>query len=197
MAFFYLVRHGKTDFVGKMLCGDLPGIHLNEEGRKQAQKTTEYLRCFPMKAVYTSPIERAVETAQAFADQEGLEPIRVDFLKEICFGDLQGKDASFLAHQPDWQLFQEHPAGVKFPHGESVEEVAARVADGLDNLADQFGKEDRIVCVAHCDVLRLAICRAIHLPLDHFHSLTIDPASVSLLEWSKERKKLRLLNFQP
>lgn len=197
MAFFYLVRHGQTDLIGKMLCGVLPGIHLNEKGRLQAQKAADFFDHLQIKAVYTSPIERASETAAAIAERVKLESIWVDFLKEIDFGELQSIFETDLKRHSVWQHFLQNPAEVVFPGGESVNEAQNRVVAGLDALAAQFAKEDRVVCVGHCEILRLAVCHAIHLSPDHFHNLTIDPASVSLLEWSNERKKLRLLNLQP
>ena len=73
MTQIYLVRHGQTDFIGKILCGNLPGIHLNEIGLRQAQRTADYLGKQPIKAIYTSPMERACETAAALTRLSGME----------------------------------------------------------------------------------------------------------------------------
>lgn len=197
MAIVYLVRHGKTDFIGKKLCGNLPGIHLNEEGRSQAQRAADYLGNFPIKAIYSSPIERAMETAEIIGSKHGLKISPVDFLREIHFGDLQGMGEKDLVDHPLWKRFNSLPADVCFPNGESVIEVRNRIAKGLEWLSQEYGKEDQLVCVAHSEVLRLAVCWLLDLPLDNFHRLTIDPASISKIEITPERKKLRLLNFQP
>jgi len=197
MTIIYLVRHGKTDLIRKMLCGNLPGIPLNEEGRNQAAKTGAYLSTLPIKAIYSSPIQRALETAGIIGKATGLEVISVDFLREIHFGDLQGMEFPCINSHPIWQRYTTLPAYVSFPNGESVVEVQKRVSEGLDWIADQYSENDEIVCVAHSDVLRLAISRALDLPLDNFHRLSISPASVSKLEWAPDRKRLRLLNFQP
>lgn len=197
MTIVYLVRHGKTDFISKMLCGNLPGIPLNEEGCNQALKTGEYLSTLPIKAVYSSPIQRAQETAGIIGKAIGLEIISVDFLREIHFGDLQGTMTTDLNSLPVWQRYTTFPADVSFPNGESVLEVQKRVSEGLDWIAEQYTENDEIVCVAHSDVLRLAISRALDLPLDNFHRLSISPASVSKLEWTSDRKRLRSLNFRP
>jgi probable phosphoglycerate mutase len=197
MAIIYLVRHGNTDFIGKMLCGNLPGIPLNEEGRRQAQKAAKYLSQFPIKAIYSSPIQRAQETAGIICKATGLEAITVDFLREIHFGDLQGTKAPDLDASPHWQRYTTLPGDVAFPNGESVVEVQKRVAEGLDWLAGQYAEEDQIVCVAHSDVLRLVVAWVLGMPLDNFHRLSINPASVSKLEWTPNRKRLLLLNLQP
>jgi broad specificity phosphatase PhoE len=138
MAFFYLVRHGQTDLIGKMLCGDIPGIHLNEAGRLQAQKAADFLSGFQIKAVYTSPIERANETAAAIAERVGLEPVWADFLKEINFGELQSLASPDLKKHSVWQHFLQNPGEVEFPGGERVSEAQKRVVAGLDALSGQF-----------------------------------------------------------
>ncbi|HCS40176.1 MAG TPA: phosphoglycerate mutase [Anaerolineaceae bacterium] len=197
MAIIYLVRHGRTDLLGKMLCGNTPGIHLNEEGREQAQKAADYLCNFPIKAIYSSPIERAFETAEIIGRECSLQVNSVDYLREIHFGDLQGMGEKELVDLSLWKRFNSQPADVYFPNGESVTEVQARVARGLEFLSHQYDNDNQIVCVAHSEVLRLAVCWVLDLPLDSLHRLTIDPASISIIEITPERKKLRLLNFQP
>ncbi|MBA4383993.1 MAG: hypothetical protein C0410_04600 [Anaerolinea sp.] len=196
MAIIYLVRHGKTDFIGKKLCGNLPGIHLNEEGRGQAQKAADYLSSFPIKAIYSSPMERACETAAPLAKALNLEVIPQDFLREINFGDFQGMGDELFSN-PIWQQFNEHPADVQFPNGDNTAQAQSRVSAGLDVLSQKYQTDDHIVCFAHCEILRLGIAAGINLPREFFHRITVDPASISILEWSPERKKLRLLNFQP
>jgi len=196
MAIIYLVRHGKTDFIGKKLCGNLPGIHLNEEGRVQAQKAADHLGDFPIKAIYSSPMERACETAAPLARKLNLEVSPQEFLREINFGDFQGKGEELLS-DPIWQKFNTMPGDVRFPNGESVVETQQRVAEGFDTLCMNLASDEQIVCVAHCEVLRLAAACAINLPLDEYHKLTIDLASISKLEWSDQKKKLLLLNFVP
>jgi|WetSurMetagenome_2_1015567.scaffolds.fasta_scaffold593724_1 broad specificity phosphatase PhoE len=196
MAIIYLLRHGRTDFLGKILCGNTPGIHLNEEGREQAQKAADYLGNFPIKAVYSSPMERACETAAPLAKKLNLEVIPLEFLREINFGDFQGKGEELLSN-PIWQKFSKQPGDVRFPNGESVVETQQRVGVGLDHICRNFAPEDQLVFTAHCEVLRLAVAYALNLPLDDFLKLTIDPASISKLEWSDQKKKLLLLNFVP
>lgn len=197
MTIIYLVRHGTTDLVGKMLCGTTPGIHLNEEGRQQAQKTAQYLAQLPIKAIYCSPIQRAVDTAEIIGKKLALPVVQQEFLSEIYFGDLQGMMEVDLRNQPLWVRFLNQPGDVAFPNGDSVAETQTRVAEGLQKLALQYEKEDKIVCVAHSEVLRLAIAHVLDLPLDSLHRLTLDTASVSLVEWTPELKKLRLLNYSP
>ena len=196
MTMIYLVRHGRTDQLGRQLCGNLPGIHLNEEGRNQAQKAAEYLSAFPITGIHSSPLERTCETAAPIAERLGLVVQPEDFLRALNFGDYQGKGEE-LTTDALWQQYLSNPAGIRFPHGESTAEARQRMAAGLDSLSQKYEPEQSIVCVAHCEVLRLAICHAIQLPMEYLHRLTIDPASISLVEWTAERKSLRMLNYSP
>lgn len=88
-------------------------------------------------------------------------------------------------------------AGVKLPNGKSVAEAQMRVVKGFAEPGRLYDPDDQIVCVAHNEILRLAIAGAIHQILDDFHRLTIDPASMSIMDWRQEYQKLRLLNYSP
>lgn len=197
MALIFLVRHGQTDFIGKILCGNLPGIHLNEEGRSQAQKAANYLGKQHISAIYSSPMERARETASALAQPLGKELITQEFLREVNFGDFQGKDSEYLLAHPVWQKFIEKPSETEFPNGESVLKSLKRVDDGLISLARTHKDDDKVVCFAHCEILLLAVCACLNLSPDYMHRLTINPASISLVEWTNQTRKLHLLDFMP
>lgn len=92
MAIFLLIRHGENDWVGKKLAGRLPGVHLNKNGLTQAEELASSLRNLPIKAIYSSPLERAMETAQPLAEAKALEINICENLSEINFGNWQGKN---------------------------------------------------------------------------------------------------------
>jgi len=196
LTILYLVRHGKTDYSGHRISGYLPWIHLNEEGRLQAAKAADFLARFPIQYIYASPMERTMETAAIIAGRHALPIVQVDFLKEINFGDFQGKGQELLQN-PTWQAFHSTPSQVRFPAGESVQEAQRRVVQGLDDLARTHTSAEEIVCVAHCEILRLVLAHALAMPLDAFMRLTIDTASVSKVEWDPARQRILLLNYSP
>jgi probable phosphoglycerate mutase len=197
MTLIYLVRHGQTDKIGKILCGNLPGIHLNDVGLKQARDTADYLNKQPITSIYTSPLERACETATALTQISGIEASKQEFLREVNFGDFQGKDSEYLLAHPAWQSFVKKPSAFKFPGGESVIDAQTRISTGLDWISQHHDEDDLVVCFAHCEILLLAVCSCLMLSPDYMLRLTIDPASISLIDWSKEQKKLLFLNYQP
>lgn len=194
MSVLYLVRHGKTDDSGKRIIGNRPGVHLNESGIRQAAQAADYLTSFPIMAVYASPLERTMETAEGIATRHSLMVQPVYFLKELDFGDYQGK-GSELSTEPLWLSFLKDPSLVRFPNGESVQQAQSRITEGLDALSQLFGDDDEIVCVSHCEVLRLALAHALSIPLRSYMRLTIDTGSVSKVSWNPEQKIVNFINL--
>jgi probable phosphomutase (TIGR03848 family) len=181
MAKFLLIRHGENDMVGKKLAGRLPDVHLNEKGKAQVCKLAAELADLPIKAVYASPLERAVETAEPIADLHHLEVQILSELLEIDFGQWEGKRLSRLKRGRLWKIVQGSPAAFRFPDGESFAEAQGRVAAGLTSLSEKYGANDLVVCAAHSDVIRLAVAYFLGLHLGHFQRIRIAPASVTVL----------------
>ena len=115
-----LIRHGENDVMHRRLAGRLPGVHLNEPGRGQAAALVERLKNLPVNAIYSSPLERALETAEPLAGTREL-PVQVNpGLLEIDYGQLQGKTYKQLQRINAWKMLQEEPSRVQFPGGESL-----------------------------------------------------------------------------
>lgn len=181
MAIFLLVRHGQNDMVGKKLAGRLPGVHLNGKGEAQARRLAAELAAVPIKAVISSPLERAQETAEPIARIQNL-PVEInEGLQEIDFGTWQGKSIKQLRRRKLWKDVQNHPSAFCFPEGETFTEAQTRIAETLQTLSKGYAEKDMVVCVAHSDVIRLAVAFFLGMPLDAFQRLRIDPASVTVL----------------
>lgn len=194
MAILLLIRHGTNDMVGKRLAGRLPEVHLNDEGRQQAQDLAQLLKKLPVRAIYSSPLERAVETAQPLADQLNLSVQIHPGLLEVDFGAWSGNTVDEMQSQELWKTVQENPSRVRFPGGEAVSEAQRRVVDALDGLNRQYAAEDMVACFSHCDTLRLAVAYYLNIPLDDFQRLSLDTASVSILFLNEGKPKLLCLN---
>lgn len=179
MATFLLIRHGENDMVGEKLAGRLPGVHLNEAGRAQARRLAAELAHLTLRGVFSSPLERARETAEPIARVHGLDVVILPELIEIDFGAWQGKRIKRLKKGRLWNTVQSRPSSFQFPNGESFEEAQLRVAGVLNALSDQFSKDDIVVCVSHSDVIRLAVAHFLGLSLDNFQRLRISTASVT------------------
>ena len=181
MAVFLLIRHGQNDFLDKKLAGRLPGVHLNQSGQDQAERLASELAAFPIKAIYASPLERARETAEPIAKSHNLPLKILPTLLEIDFGDWEGKSLDELKQESGWKVVHEQPSTFVFPGGEGFIDAQERVVNGFLSLSKDYSEKDLVVCVAHSDVIRLAVAHFLGLPLDNFQKIRIAPASVTVL----------------
>ncbi len=180
MTTFLLIRHATNDMVGKALAGWTPNVHLNEEGQAQALKLAERLGEVPLKAIYSSPLERAVETAQPLAEQLGLEILIHAGVGEIQFGEWTGRTIKELADSPTWTNIQRFPSGTRIPGGETLREMQNRVVDALEALRVAH-PNDIIAIFAHADVVKAMVAHYLGVHLDLFQRIVISPASVSIV----------------
>lgn len=194
MAIFYLIRHGHNDLLGEKLAGRTPGVHLNQAGREQAERLAQVLGDQPIKAVTTSPLERAQETAQPIAAAHQLEVQLSDDLLEIDFGDWTGQTFETLKGDALWEQVQECPSNVRFPNGESFAEAQARAVREITRVSKAYSQEDRLVCVSHSDVIRLIVAHFLGMPLDTFQRLRVAPGSLSVLHLFEGKAFLESLN---
>jgi probable phosphoglycerate mutase len=183
---FLLIRHGENDFVGKRLAGHLPGVHLNEKGRKQAALIAQTLSKAPIKAVYSSPLERAVETATPLAQALTLPVIIRTGLIEIDFGRWQGKTGKQMRRLKLWKMVQENPSQMRFPGGESFVEAQQRLYQEIDAIKGTHEEHDLVACFSHSDAISLLVTHYLGLPLDNFQRLSIGTASMSVLFLGKD-----------
>ena len=198
MPLFLLIRHGENDFTKKhKLAGHLPGVHLNEKGQKQAQALGEALKDVPIKAIYSSPLERAQETAAPIATARRLEVQTEAGLIETNVGKWQGRSLAALRLQKHWKVVQHAPSRAQFPEGESFHECQSRIVSTLDRITRQHKQEDIIACVFHADPIKLAVAHFIGMPLHHFQRLRCDTGSVSALHISEMGASLIKLNQRP
>ena len=195
MTSILLIRHGENDFVGKRLAGHLPGVHLNEKGRKQAELVAGALRDAPIKAIYSSPLERAVETAEPLAAALNLPVTIHPGLTELDFGTWQGKTMRQMHRMKAWKTVMEKASEMRFPQGESYGEVQARMVKAIEEIKSTREKNDLVACFSHCDSIRLLLAHYLDMPLDEFHRLNIDTASISLLYVGEGRPSIQIMNF--
>jgi probable phosphoglycerate mutase len=181
MATLILIRHGENNFVGRRLAGHLPGVHLNAAGQKQAEALASILRQESINAIYSSPLDRTMETAEPLARALNLPINPNDGLAEVDFGDWQGKSISYLKRLKLWKAVQKTPSQVRFPNGESFSEAQARMVAAIEAINAAYGEKDRVACFSHCDTIRLAVAHYLDMPLDSFQRLTINPASITRL----------------
>jgi probable phosphoglycerate mutase len=177
-----LVRHGETPTTGTVLPGRAPGLHLSQRGRVQAERIAERLAGLRLDGVYSSPLERTLETAEPTAASTGIGVTEDAGLIECDFGEWTGADLAGLAGLPEWQTVQHSPSTFRFPNGESFAEMQARIVGALEVLrATHDGGV--VVCFSHADPIKAAVAHALGTHLDLFQRIVINPGSVSVISY--------------
>src|SRR3989442_3626588 len=178
-----LVRHALTATTGTVLTGRAPGLHLSDDGRRQAAAVARRLAAHPKsEALYASPLERARETAAAIAKARGCA-VRIEReLTELDVGAWTGRTLRRLGRKPEWQVVQRHPSGFRFPGGESFVEMQARGTGALARLVEPHPGV-ALVPGSPPDPIQAAVAHALRVHLDPFPRIVIAPGSITALAY--------------
>jgi probable phosphomutase (TIGR03848 family) len=198
MPIFLLIRHGENDCLKQdRLPGRLPDIHLNKHGREQAAALAETLQVVPIKAIYSSPLERAVETAEPLAHALGLTIQLRPALLDTDVGEWQGMHLKELRRLPLWKQVHQHPSTFHFPGGEAFAQLQARLVSEIDLIRSAHKHRDFLAVVFHADPIKLVLAHFLGLPLDNFQKFAVAAGSVSILILGKSGGQLAALNLKP
>lgn len=193
MSAFYLIRHAHCDPLGQWLAGRTPGVHLSEAGQREARHLSRRLESHQFDFICSSPLERARETAEAIVSPRSQDIHTVDAFNEIDVGEWTGMRFEDLAADPRWERFNTVRSLTRIPGGEAIHEVQQRMVTELLFWA-QAAPDATIAVVSHADPLRIAIAYFLGMPADLMLRLSIEPASVSVLEVNDHGVRLVLLN---
>ncbi len=178
-----LVRHATTATTGRRLPGRARGLHLSDEGRRQADAVAARLgRLRGVAAIYTSPIDRARETAGAIARVLGKAARVEPDLQEVDIGAWTGLSLARARRRPEWRAVQAHPSGFRFPGGESFMALQARMVDALARIAGRHPGQI-VVAVSHADPIKVAVAHALGAHLDLFQRIVVATASVTAIAY--------------
>jgi probable phosphomutase (TIGR03848 family) len=193
VATLLLVRHGRTDAAGKRLTGRAPGVHLNEDGRRQAERLVERLDGIRVDAIYASPLERCRETAAPLARARRLSVHVRRGLIETGYGDWTGRSIAQVRKTKLWRTVERVPSAIRFPGGESLLEVQARAVAEVNRIALDHRK-GIVVVVSHADPIRLVIAQVAGAHVDHLHRLVVDPGSICVVALGDGAPRLLKVN---
>ncbi len=198
MPILLLIRHGENEYVktGRM-AGQLPDVHLNERGQQQARELAEALAHAPIKVIYSSPMERATETAAPLAEKLGLEINVRSGLVETNIGAWSGMELKAARKLPEWKTVQSTPSRFRFPGGESFLEIQSRLVNEIESIAEEHKGDELLACFSHADPIKLIVAYYMGMPLDHFQRLGCDTASVTMLMLGAGGAGLLKLNQRP
>jgi len=181
MARLLLIRHAPTPETGRVLSGRLPGRSLTPEGEDIAGLLATELRSIRLAAIYSSPLERAMETAAPIAAAQKKEVIAHEGLLEVDYGAWSGRSLKSLYRLRLWRVVIRTPSRAGFPGGESIAGAQHRMVSTCEELSARH-KEKTIALVTHADPIKAVVSHFLGQPLDLFNRIAIAPASVTVLD---------------
>lgn len=192
MTTFLLIRHAHNDFLGRGIAGRTPGVHLNDVGKRESDSLAASL-AVQVDAIYSSPLERARETAEPLAARTGL-PIQIaEELLEIDFGEWSGRSVEELRALDTWRVFNTFRSSVRIPGGETLVEVQSRMLGFIQRIAREMPGA-RVALFSHGDPLKTVLAYYLGMPLDFLMRLELSPASVSSLDLSEHGVRVAYIN---
>jgi broad specificity phosphatase PhoE len=188
-----LIRHGESTWnVEHRLPGQLPGIELTGEGRAQAQRLASALSMLPLSSIISSPLARAVETAEYLVQGRALTIQREPDLMDIELGHWSGQNRDALFHSdPAWKAFVRDPL-VAPPDVETFPELEQRVVTAIERWLKKDATGPLPAFVTHADVIKLLLAHYLGLEAGRARSIGIDNASVSVVALETDRSPLVL-----
>lgn len=190
-----LVRHGQTDWNVKARYMGWLDEGLNGEGVRQAERLARRLDRRPISAVYSSPLSRALRTAEIIAEPHSLAVQTMPELGEMRLGDWEGMYAGDIAARyPElWKTWRANPGDFRMPRGESLGEVRERAASAFDRIME--GAEGGMVlAVTHEVVVRLLVAQCLGVSSGIYRRLEVGNASMTIIERDGGRLKLKMMN---
>jgi probable phosphomutase (TIGR03848 family) len=193
MTTFLLIRHATHDWSQPGLPGRLPGIHLGFHGQTEVEQLVRRIEHLPISAVYSSPLERAVETALPIARCRNLELRTRAELAEIDYGAWTGRTFVDLEDAAEWRRWNTFRSSARVPGGESMLEAQGRMVAALADLQARHPQET-LAIVSHLDLIRAALAHYLGVHLDLFQRMEINPASVSAIRLHDHGPQILLVN---
>jgi alpha-ribazole phosphatase/probable phosphoglycerate mutase len=199
----YLVRHGETEGSEVKRYKGSIDVPLSEKGIEQITKLAQHMAnrlngsnsLNGLKAVYCSPLIRALKSAEIFAEPYGLKPIVIPDLRERSFGIWEGMSFNEIKdmYPEEFDAWAGNPLKYSPMGGESTIEVRDRVIRVLGNILSNHN-EERIAIVAHGGVNRIILCHIIGIPLDNIFRIEQDFAAINIIEFHDKYPVVKLLN---
>lgn len=187
-----LLRHGRsTSNTAHTLAGRTEGVELDEKGARQAAELVGRLDGLPIRALVRSPLLRCRLTLEPLAAALGVTPLVDERLAEVDYGQWTGRALGELVKEPLWKVVQQQPSAVVFPEGEGLAQVQARAVAAVREhdrrLAAEHDGDALWVACTHGDVIKAVIADALGTHLDSFQRIVADPASMSVIRYTRLR----------
>lgn len=193
MTTLFLIRHGLTAVTGKTLYGRTPGVPLDDRGAAQAEALSERFAAIRLTAVYSSPLDRCMQTMAPLAERHHLDVVPREGLVEMDVGTWTGRPLAQVRRTRLWKELIHRPSHVRFPGGESFADAQARALTEIDAIAAHHPR-GRVAVGSHGDIIRMLIAHFSGAHLDLFQRTMSDPASVSVVHLGEAGPYVLLVN---
>jgi alpha-ribazole phosphatase len=191
----YLLRHGEVDgdSIG-VLYGQMD-VDLSEEGRKQSEAVAERMAAEKIEAVYSSDLRRAMYLADRIAEKHGIEPVRVEALRERDFGNWQGIPFEVLRmdHARELDAYYRNYPDYPIPGGENFTKFWTRIRPAYREILDKHPGQS-IVIAAHSGVTRTIIGDVLDMEFRQIFYFEQKFCCLNIIDYIPDRTQLRLLN---
>jgi probable phosphoglycerate mutase len=195
-----LIRHAHSQAnLAGVLSGRRPNVHLSKEGIEQSKELARRLGDFLPHQIRISPMERCLETISPWLNKNNTsktirpKPIIDHGLTEVDYGDWSGNKLSVLSRNKLWSVVQNTPSQMYFPKGEGILEMQTRALESIHKSIDKKAKAP-LVIVSHGDVIKSIVAGCLGMHIDEFQRIIIDPASISIVDFSLAKPRVLLLN---
>lgn len=189
----FLVRNADTEWSKTRRVLGRRDLSIAEEGARQAEAVAERLAKIEVAEVLSSPLLRAVETAEKIAALHKIEVARDPRLTDIQAGRWEGKRYDEVLADEEYQRFLRDPSSHDIPGGEPLDGVRDRVVGSIEQALEDNDVGSNIVVVTHAGVVRVLLAHYLGMSLANYHRLRVGPASISVLRWGSDRELPRVL----
>ena len=193
------LRHGQAENnTKKILAGRSPGVNLTQVGIQQAEQSGKMLESLNISAIYSSPIDRALQTAEIVGNHCNLEPVTDDRLIELDMGKFTKMpyDEIFAKHGNVFLKFYEGNDQVRENGVETFATVQKRIFDMVDFIVNKH-KNENIVLVTHMDPIKAMIGKVLSLKPEILFELIIANASLNIFKNNDQKFYLTGINVMP
>lgn len=187
-----LIRHGETDWNKERRIMGREPIGLNGTGRKQSKDLQEALSDIAVEAVYSSPVKRALETAEILCQGRTLAPVADDRLMEVHYGQWVGKTFMEVRAMPGYIPYMQRLETPVAPEGETLYQVRDRAMEFLNHVSE-LHRVGNVLIVSHADWIKCVLMEILRIPFENIWSFRVDNVSIGLLEM--EERGFRVLTF--
>jgi broad specificity phosphatase PhoE len=189
----FLIRHGVTPWHAERRVLGQRDIPLSPEGMEQAHGVARALAGVKLGEVLSSPLQRAVQTAEIIGREVDIEVARDPRLTDFKLGKWTGMSYDEIAVTPEYPLFLRDPAAVTVLGGESLDDVQRRAVAAIEQALSDSPSGDAIAIVTHAGIIRVLLSHYIGSAPHNYHRIRVSPGSISILSFADDRELPRVL----